>query len=249
MINDTHYLVPPLNDDELVEAIASPSEDLGADIQDSLKRRLMDDAHLEKQANFERGYDILPLVQHTVQRVWIAACAAQGIDPRADYRSLTDTHVGLKITENQYLQIGPLARALGRHADEILDKLLQSTGSARSTVEHITEIMFKRLTHCTPPGKFVRAPTTRANLLELCADSGIAESSTTELPRLVEHILSVFSDDTVCFIRTGGSATNDRVDIGHESPDTPVGETARLGSGGGACSRFLQTAGREFARV
>ena len=217
VINDTHYLVPPLNDDELIEAIASPSEDLGADIQDSLKRRLMDDAHLEKRANFERGYDILPLVQHTVQRVWIAACAAQGIDPHADYRNLTDAHVGLAITEDQYFQIGPLAQALGRHADEILDGLLQATGSARSSVEHITEIMFKRLTHCTTAGKFVRAPTTRANLLELCADSGIDQSSTAELPRLVEHILSVFSDDTVCFIRTGGSETNDRVDIGHES--------------------------------
>jgi formylglycine-generating enzyme required for sulfatase activity len=145
-INESQYLIPRLNRDELQAVITGPVGVRGGRIAPSLVQRLLNDVGDDM--------DQLPVLQHALMRAW-------------DYWELHDPE-SRPIDLVDLEAIGGLAEALSRHADEAFGSL--ATGRERD----IAERLFKCLTERGPDNREVRQPTPLSRIAAI-ADASPAE--------------------------------------------------------------------------
>src|SRR5271170_1882070 len=183
-VSATQYLVPNLTRGQLEEAIRKPIEKAAGTIEPELVERLINDCGDE--------LDQLPVMQHCLMRLWDRAGA-----PAAEQG-------GRRLTRQTYEDIGRMAEALSRHADEIL---VQCAGK-----ELAVEQAFRALSELDREGRAIRRALRFDKLL---AETGVKESD-------LRAVLDRFRAPTCSFLLPSPSvspalSTDDRVDIGHET--------------------------------
>jgi hypothetical protein len=127
VINESQYIPPPLNRDQLIEAIAAPAQVFNGRVEETLWHRLLNDAGSSQ--------DQLPLLQHALMRMWNLAKQGQG--------EKSSQHP-MVLTVEDYARIGSIrpstdgANALSRHGREVLDTLNEKQRG-------IAEMLFRAL--------------------------------------------------------------------------------------------------------
>ncbi len=182
-VSATQYLVPGLTRSQLEDAILKPIEKAGATIEPELVERLINDCGDE--------LDQLPVLQHCLMRLWDRAGAASSERPR-------------RLNRQTYEDIGRVAEALSRHADEILR---QCAGR-----DLAVEQAFRALSELDREGRAIRRALPFKKLL---AETGVSEGD-------LRAILDSFRAPTCSFLMPPPSvapvlAADDRIDIGHET--------------------------------
>ncbi len=132
LIKEGNYLVPKMNEMELIEAVRKPVMLGNAQIAERLVERLISDVNNEQEQ--------LPILQHALMRTWDFWVSTEASDNPIDI-----TH---------YEAIGTVNQALSIHGEEIFNTLPNDRS------KHITEKIFKALTELGPDGRGVRRPTT-----------------------------------------------------------------------------------------
>ncbi len=136
VISDSQYLIPRLTRDELQAVITGPIGVRGGRIAPSLLQRLLNDVGDDM--------DQLPVLQHALMRAWERW---ERHDP--DTRPIDLDHLK---------EIGGMAEALSRHADEAFAALTSERDRA------IAERLFKCLTERGADNREVRRPTPLARI-------------------------------------------------------------------------------------
>jgi WD40 repeat protein len=143
VLTDHQYLVPRMTRDEQREAITGPVAVAGGQITGPLVNQLLNDAG--------NSQDQLPILQHALMRTW-------------DHWIKRHNGTG-QLDINHYLEIGGMAGALSRHADEAYTELDERG-------RKIAEAMFKRLTRRRPDNQDVRDPVELRELQEVVGADG-----------------------------------------------------------------------------
>lgn len=154
-INDGLYLTPRLSREQCEEAIAGPAGVCGFDVEPDLVNKILndmaamapwsDDAEDTPQRRLSQRADQLPLMQHVLNRMWLATSAASGGE-----RPL--------LMRKDYEALGGLRGALDIHGEEILAEL---GPNRRRTAEGV----FRALTTGVSLENAVRRPCTVAQLV------------------------------------------------------------------------------------
>ena len=131
-LNDSQFLTPRLNRDQLGEAIEKPAQVFGGRVEPAVVNRLLND--------MEPGPDQLPLMQHTLMRMWNQACdracaCAASSEATGDPTASGDSVV---VTFEDYEKLGGFDKSLSKHADEIYENL-------HGKKQAITEVLFRCL--------------------------------------------------------------------------------------------------------
>ena len=183
-VSATQYLVPNLTRGQLEEAIRKPIDKAGGAIEPELVERLLNDCGDER--------DQLPVLQHCLMRLWDRAGA--------------QTNAGgvRRLTRQTYADIGRMADALSRHADEIL---AQCAGK-----ELAVEQAFRALSELDREGRAIRRALRFDKLL---AETGVREFD-------LRAVLDRFRAPSCSFLLPSLSASptltaDERIDIGHEA--------------------------------
>jgi WD40 repeat protein len=148
-VNHGEYLIPRLTRDQRRDAIERPVAVGGGKISGRLINQLLN----------EVGDDVdqLPVLQHTLMRVW-------------DHWE-NDHQEGEPIDIRHYESVGGLNHALSQHADEVYREL--GTEQAQLLCERI----FKALTECGTDARGIRRPTNMGMLCQI-VDGSVGEVST-----------------------------------------------------------------------
>ena len=182
-INQGQYLVPRMTREERRASILGPVGVGGAKISPVLLTRLVNDVG--------DNADQLSLLQHALNRTW-ACWESQGAKG--------------EIELEHYEEIGTMAHALNRHANEAYAEL----GSPR--MEKICEKIFKALTDMGTDPRGIRRPTKLGTLCEIAGGSS-------EEPD-VKAVIDVFRDPSRSFLLPPMPEPLDLkkvIDISHES--------------------------------
>jgi energy-coupling factor transporter ATP-binding protein EcfA2 len=195
-LNETHYLVPRMNEEELRQAIVEPAEIKQGSIQHELVERLIEDVRSQK--------DQLPILQHTLLWMWI-----QEEEKRQSEGLNAGAGIHLGLAQYEQLEAGRSAgspervrNALSRHGDRILDGL-----SAEE--QKVAEVMFRRMVEVEEHSNRLRRPT-RAGTV-----AGLAKVSLD----VVQRVVDAFRAADASFIRANRERVteNTSIDIMHES--------------------------------
>jgi WD40 repeat protein len=183
-LNGGQYLCPKMERDEIRQAIERPAEVCGARVEDTLTIRLINDS--------ESNSDQLPLVQHVLGRIWIAARDREQREQH-DQRLAPQE---LRLVD--YIAVGELAvepvpqgaeggnttprvstttlhdNALSRHCDEAYRELADSTAESRdlgpghrpSPQQKLAQRLFCGLAELGNSGQYIRRPRTLQELAE-----------------------------------------------------------------------------------
>ena len=193
-INAGQFLVPRLSWQQQERAITAPLQLPGFESQ--IDRSIID--HMLNTASRER--DSLPLVQHVLLRMWLAAAGPDAISPSDGESAPAARH----ITETEhYLPIGGLAHALDRHATELYESLPPEQ-------QRIAECLFRCLGERSPKGQLTRRLT---NVQEVASVADVA-------PEEVIGVVEVFRQPGVHFLVSspaGAMSAASSIDISHES--------------------------------
>lgn len=178
-MNQSLYLVPQLNRQELKMVIEAPAKLYGATVDASLTSRLLND--------MGRVKDELPLLQHTLMRVWEYEMG-QGKD---GILNLDDLEA-----------VGGLEQALSVHADEALKTLSKEEFQ-------IAKKLFQALTTIDEHGRQTRRPVRYGDLLEL---TGADER---QLDHVIDAFIR--DNRSFLMIEHSEDKHENMVDISHES--------------------------------
>src|SRR4029077_345195 len=128
-----------------------PVEKADAVIEEALVQRLLVDV--------EEETDQLPLLQHTLRRLWELA----GGDPRA-------------MREADYVTVGRIAGSIDRKAEAVREAL----GKTNPADPRTLELVMKALTDLDVRGRAPRRPQRRSELIALLLDRGFADRRAAE---------------------------------------------------------------------
>ncbi|MEM7742891.1 MAG: hypothetical protein AAF409_04190 [Pseudomonadota bacterium] len=198
-LNRGSYLTPRMSRRECQMAIVGPARIVGAQVEDALVNRLLNDlssfAPWGREANTNRLLDLtrradqLPVMQHLLNRMW------QQAEQTADGP--------ITLTLKQYADLGGLRGALDTHGDEVL---AQFQGQDRELVERT----FRALVDGPNPAAAIRRPRT---LAELAHELGTTEDT-------VLRLIAPFRAEDCNFLRPGAPEpviSDTVIDISHES--------------------------------
>ena len=195
-LNETHYLVPRMTEDELRQAIIEPAEIKDGHVQGDLVDRLIDDIKAQE--------DQLPILQHTLLWMWI-----QEEEKRQQKGLGADRGIRLGLADYERLEEGRSERkperirnALSRHGDRILKGL-----SAEE--RKVAAVMFRRMVEVEEHSSRLRRPT-RAGTVAALAGVSL---------EVVQRVVDAFRADDASFIRVSRErlTNNASIDIMHES--------------------------------
>ncbi len=181
-INDGQYLIPRMTRDQRREAITGPVAVGGGEISARLVNRLLNDVGDDP--------DHLPILQHALMRTWELWAH--------------DRRNGEPIDLRHYEDVGTMADALSRHADEAFAEL----PNERS--RELAKKIFQSLTEKGPDNREIRRPT---KVSEIAA---IAEAETAEVIAVIEP----FRQTGRSFLMPPASVAltaESLIDISHES--------------------------------
>lgn len=151
-VNEGHFSIPRMGRDQLRQVIANPARSCAATVSPRLLNRILND--------IGDNPDQLPILQHTLMRVWDYCVQASGYP--------------LQLDLPHYEAIGTMADALSLHADEAYAEL----SSERSRM--IAASVFKALTEQGADNREIRRRTT---IGELCA---LADANEDEVKEVIE---------------------------------------------------------------
>ena len=196
------YLTPRMDREQCQQAIEGPASVLDFTIEPALVNRLLNDLETfsastgeaqELDSLLSHQADQLPLMQHVLNRLWLAA---QTEAPQDD--------VVLRAAD--YERIGGLAGALDEHGAQIMADLGESNGP-------VVETVFRALVSGTSIATAVRRPCRMHELIGLVEASGHSQDD-------VLRVVEAFHSPSCNFLRTSalsGSRQDVIVDISHES--------------------------------
>jgi hypothetical protein len=157
-INIGQFLTPRMSREQCRIAIVEPAKVCGIDIEDSLVNQLLNDIadfapwderdHRDQLDQLARRADQLPVLQHSLNQLWIRAIEQQPTG-----------RVALKLED--YKEMGGLQGAIDTHANSILDQLGQP-------LRPIVEKVFRALTAGSTAAEAVRRPTRFGDLVAIC---------------------------------------------------------------------------------
>ena len=139
IVNTAQYLVPPMNERELQDAIRLPAKYYQGTVSKELADRLVRDTR--------HSADQLPLIQHVLSYLWNMD---QGDAPELTLETFQET------------AFGSVTGALSKHATSVMKELSGNSTNARST----TERLFRALTQIDDTGRAIRRRRSRDQLLE-----------------------------------------------------------------------------------
>jgi tetratricopeptide (TPR) repeat protein len=170
-LNQTHYLTPRLNDEELREAITKPVEleHFGGSIEPALIRQLL--YEMSDEVTYDPDY--LPLMQHALAWMWQTSEHHAGENKTKPVLKLID-----------YKKFDGLAGSLSEHANKILNNLT-------ATQQKIAEDMFRLLSDYGHGGRITRRVTTPERI---AAVAGVSKED-------VGSVIEAFTDKESCFVR------------------------------------------------
>lgn len=231
-INENVYLTPRLFGDELREAITKPAEFFGAKVEPETCRVILHDVKRlsssqlsgsstsdKAEANLNAEHDHLPLMQHTLMRMW--EHSGNTLDPDGH-----NSHANRSLTIDDYKRVGGIRGALNQHAEEVYEHLSWSASSDENKAaidkiddfesdyaksrKCVCQFVFQRLTFRDSGHKDVRNPATAQELMHVAGLASLAD---------LEPVMARFADETCSFIRydTETFEKETTVDIGHEA--------------------------------
>ncbi len=181
-ISESQYLVPRMSRNELLSSITGPLAASNEKITPRLASRLLNELGEDQ--------DQLPILQHFLMRQW-----DRWIENRQDKSPLDFQHVDKEVS---------IQEALGRHADQIYDKL------KKENKHNITKKVFKILTETNTEGLGIRRP---VNLQLLCDITGESEK---DIIVVIKHFRA--SGCSFLMPPAGTELTKDTIiDLSHES--------------------------------
>ncbi|MEO0796195.1 MAG: hypothetical protein AAFX93_13580 [Verrucomicrobiota bacterium] len=142
VVNNCQYLVPPMEERELIEAICRPASIECGHVSEGLALRLIKDTR--------HTPDQLPLIQHALCYMW-----ALEVDEAPDQNPT------LNLDDYARDQIGSVTHALSNHADEALKELASDGRPTLDAAEHV----FRALTQVDSSGRTIRRRLGRKKLL------------------------------------------------------------------------------------
>ena len=185
-VSVSQFLVPLPVRAQLEQAIRNPVEKAGAAIEEALVQRLLVDVEEEQ--------DQLPLLQHTLRRLWEHASG----EPRT-------------MREADYVTVGRIAGSIDRKAEAVQEAL-----GTTNPVDLITlERVMKALTDLDVRDRATRRPQKRSELIALLLDGGFADRAAAEAS-LGRVLASLKAEDT-SFVQLGDDENDPEIDIGHEA--------------------------------
>jgi WD40 repeat protein/energy-coupling factor transporter ATP-binding protein EcfA2 len=137
IMNDSQYLTPRLNRDQLKTAIEGPAHFFGAKVCPKLVNVLLND--------MGNDMDQLPVLQHALMRMWVIA-QDKGLD---------------ELNLDLYEKIGTLRHALSNHADSVFNKNLSLQQ------QKIAEVLFKALCQVSSNRQDTRRPVSIADVARI----------------------------------------------------------------------------------
>ncbi len=195
-LNETHYLLPGMTEDELRQAIIEPAEIKKGRIEEGLVERLVEDIRGQE--------DQLPILQHTLLWMWI-----QEEERQQQGQSADDTAIRLGLADYEQLEAGRrgvkaenIKNALSRHGNRILEAMPPEE-------RRVAEIMFRRMVEVEEHSNRLRRPTqcgTVASLAQVSLD-------------VVQPVIDAFRAVDASFIFASRRRVTDdtSIDIMHES--------------------------------
>lgn len=157
VVNATQYLVPPMSDREMEDAIRRPAEIYQGRVAPELAKKMIRDSR--------HNTDQLPLIQHALSYMWnLASDEQEGGCPT------------LSLSDYQESRVGSVTMALSNHAESVLTELCSNDIEARNT----TERLFRALTQFDESGRAIRR---RLTLQEIRSEVG---GSVESLDRVID---------------------------------------------------------------
>ena len=195
-LNETHYLLPGMTEDELRQAIVEPAEIKDGHIEEALVERLIE--------NIRGQEDQLPILQHTLLWMWI-----QEEERQQQERPGGDAAVRLGLADYEQLEAGRrgvraenVKNALSQHGNRILEGM--PPGERR-----VAEIMFRRMVEVEDHSNRLRRPTQCGTVARLAQVS----------LEVVQGVADAFRAEDASFIYASRRRVTDdtSIDIMHES--------------------------------
>ncbi|MDM0002981.1 WD40 repeat domain-containing protein [Variovorax sp. J22P240] len=185
VVSEAQFLVPFPTRDQLERAIRQPVQLAGAKIEEAVVQRLLVDV--------EEETDQLPLLQHTLRRLWERSSG----NPR-------------EIREDDYIKVGRIAGSIENKAESLLAHLCAKNAADGLSVQ----LAMKVLTDLDARDRATRRPQRRSELLAVItgapgADALLANSS-------LNRVLDAFGAEDVSFLQLG-AGDDPEVDLGHEA--------------------------------
>ncbi|MCR9078856.1 MAG: hypothetical protein NXH78_07135 [Hyphomonadaceae bacterium] len=149
VVNKTQYLLPRLEQAELMESITGPAGVFGGEVETELALRLIDESRDE--------VDALPLVQHCLMYLWNKAST----NAPDNVKLRLDGYLGLKQT-------------LSQRADEVLEEIDQEVQGGTWCAEHL----FRAIIDLDGSGRATRRPIRRSVIEAICASHQPALATT-----------------------------------------------------------------------
>jgi hypothetical protein len=170
---------------QLEEAIRKPVEKAGGRIEEALVQRLLVD--IEEQT------DQLPLLQHTLRRLWEHA---SGIPPT--------------LRGKDYVAVGRIVGSIDHKAEAVLAALEKANQSDRVILERV----MKALTDLDERDRATRRPQKRSELIALVRD--IKPFDASSAGAALDRVLGLLKAEDTSFVQLG-QGEDSEVDIGHEA--------------------------------
>jgi hypothetical protein len=173
-VSASQLLVPLPGREQLEEAIRKPVEKAGAAIEETLVQRLLVDV--------EEETDQLPLLQHTLRRLWELADG----DPRT-------------MKEADYVTVGRIAGSIDRKAEAV-------RGALRNATDLRTlELVMKALTDLDVRDRATRRPQRRSELIALLRDRGFTDQHAAEAS--LKRVLASLEAEDTSFVQLATGTT------------------------------------------
>jgi WD40 repeat protein len=184
-VSASQFLVPLPLRGQMEEAIRKPVAQAGGSIEEALIQRLLVDVVEE--------FDQLPLLQHTLRRLWERASGS----PRTMH-------------EADYVAVGRIAGSIDRKAEGVLKALTEKNPMDRITLERV----MKALTDLDERDRATRRPQKLSELRDLVTDS-LGTDPEVAKASLTRALDTLKAEDT-SFLQFG-EGDDPEIDIGHEA--------------------------------
>ena len=184
-VSNPQFLVPLPARAQLEEAIRKPVGKAYAVIEEALVQRLLVDV--------EEETDQLPLLQHTLRRLWELAYG----EPRT-------------MRDGDYVTVGRIGGSIDRKAEGVREALEKANPIDITTLERV----MKALTDLDVRDRATRRPQKQSELIDLLQCTGFVDRGAAEAS--LKRVLTALSAEDAGFVQF--SDDNDpELDIGHEA--------------------------------
>ena len=195
-LNETHYLLPGMTEDELRQAIVEPAELKNGHIEDALVERLVQDIRGQE--------DQLPILQHTLLWMWIQEEERLARESAGDGATIQLSLPAYEVLESSRrgAKAGNVRNALSYHGNRILEGMTPKQ-------RRIAQIMFRRLVAVEEHSNRLRRPTQCGTVARLAQVS----------LEVLQDVVDAFRADDASFIFASKRhlANDTSIDIMHES--------------------------------